>query len=81
MADNPNCVWNKEWRDWESIDFHTSGVVPLEGEDHSDQIQRSEIFKMLVHHLKRLVQERDEYAQVSDDYFEVEGLISDSAVL
>lgn len=36
----------------------------MDGVDHCDQLRRSEIFRILVSHLKRLVQERDEYAQV-----------------
>lgn len=43
-------------------------ILPLEDVDHSDQMRRAEVFKILVHHLQRLVQERDEYAQVSEEY-------------
>ena len=48
VADNPARVWNKEWSELNSI-----------SED-----QQLSFYRTLVQHLRRLVQERDEYAHV-----------------
>ena len=50
-------MWNSEWARM----FATESVISLSVEDEQ---QRLELCKMLIEHLRRLVQERDEYAHV-----------------
>uniref|UniRef100_A0A0P4Y8S8 Girdin n=3 Tax=Daphnia magna TaxID=35525 RepID=A0A0P4Y8S8_9CRUS len=58
VADNPACVWNKDWTEWESIEScHGTWADKEEQQQH-----REELFRILVQHLRRLVQERDDYA-------------------
>jgi hypothetical protein len=50
-------VWNKEWSEFESIESAWA-------DKEEQQQQREELFRVLVQHLRRLVQERDDYAHV-----------------
>lgn len=82
VADNPACVWNKEWSELRSIGLPGCGGLTEDGEeilegeeeDGEDEMengksrrerQREELYRLLVQHLRRLVQERDDYAHVS----------------
>ncbi len=50
-------MWNKEWSEFESIESAWA-------DKEEQQQQREELFRVLVQHLRRLVQERDDYAHV-----------------
>ena len=58
VADNPVCVWNNEWAQM----FTTESFLSASAEDEQ---QRLELCKILIEHLRRIVQERDDYAHVS----------------